>query len=360
MDKFGGFGGAPKFPNPKSIERLMRDWHATSGQSQPDLQALYMATLTLRRMGEGGINDQLGGGFSRYSVDEYWMIPHFEKMLYDNGALLAVYADAAVATGDRFYADIAARTAEWAIREMQSPEGGYYSSFDADSEGHEGKFYVWNRDEVRQALTDAEYAAFAARFGLDRSANFEGLWHLHVYQNDEENEALIESARAKLLAIRNARVWPARDEKVLTSWNAMMIRGMGIASRALGRADLAESATAALRFIHSKLWSNGKLLATYKDGHAHLNAYVDDYVFLADAILELQQTRFNSAELKFAGELLEVVLAHFVDADAGGLFFTSDDHETLIYRSKSFADDATPSGNGIAAFVLPTDGTPVR
>jgi uncharacterized protein YyaL (SSP411 family) len=361
--QFGGFGRAPKFPNPKAIERLLRDWHATSGKTQPDLQALYMATLTLRRMGEGGMNDQLGGGFSRYSVDEYWMIPHFEKMLYDNGALLAVYSDAAVATGDRFYADVAARTAEWAIREMQSPEGGYYSSFDADSEGHEGKFYVWDREEVRQALDDAEYTVFAARFGLDRPANFEGKWHLHIFQSIDEIaqnqqltpgkvESLIESARRKLLAIRNARTWPARDDKILTSWNALMIRGMAIASRALGRDDLAESATAALRFVHSKLWSNGKLLATYKDGLAHLNAYLDDYVFLVDAILELQQARFNSAELKFAGELLEVLLAHFADADAGGFFFTSDDHETLIYRSKSFTDDATPAGNGVAALVL--------
>jgi uncharacterized protein len=361
--QFGGFGRAPKFPNPKTIERLLRDWHATSGQTQPDLQALYMATLTLRRMGEGGINDQLGGGFSRYSVDEYWMIPHFEKMLYDNAALLAVYADATVATGDRFYAAVASRTADWAIREMQSPEGGYYCSFDADSEGHEGKFYVWSRDEVREALTDAEYAAFAARYGFDRAANFEGHWHLHIFQpveeiarerrlTSEDVEFLIESARAKLLAIRARRVWPGRDDKILTSWNAMMIRGMAIASRALGRADLAESATAALRFIHSKLWSNGKLLATYKDGRAHLNAYLDDYVFLVDAILELQQTRFDSAELKFASELLEVVLQHFVDADAGGFFFTSDDHESLIYRSKIFADDATPAGNGIAALVF--------
>jgi uncharacterized protein len=361
--KFGGFGGAPKFPNPRTTERLLRDWHATSGQTQPDLQALYMATLTLRRMGEGGINDQLGGGFSRYSVDEYWMIPHFEKMLYDNGALLAAYADAAVATGDRFYADVAARTAEWTVREMQSPEGGYYSSFDADSEGHEGRFYVWNRDQVREALIDAEYAVFAARFGFDRAANFEGQWHLHVFRTLEEIardqqltvgqvESLIESARTRLLAIRNARIWPARDDKILTSWNALMIRGMAIASRASGRDDLAESATAALRFIRSKLWNNGRLLATYKDGRAHLNAYLDDYVFLVDAILELQQTRFNSAELEFARELLEVVLGHFVDADAGGFFFTSDDHETLIHRSKSFADDATPAGNGIAAFVL--------
>src|ERR1700738_5269647 len=312
--QFGGFGKAPKFPNPKTIERLLADWTATSGKTQPDLQALYMATLTLRRMGEGGINDQLGGGFRRYSVDEYWMIPHFEKMLYDNGALLAVYADAAVATGDRFYADIAARTAEWAIREMQSPEGGYYSSFDADSEGHEGKFYVWNRDQVRQALDDVEWAVFAARFGLDRPANFEGQWHLHVFRTIEDIardqqltvgqvESLIESARTRLLAIRNARIWPARDEKILTSWHALMIRGVAIASRTLGRGDLAESATAALRFIRTRLWNNGRLLATYKDGRAHLNAYLDDYVFLVDAILELQQTRFNGAELEFAREL---------------------------------------------------------
>ncbi len=361
--RYGGFGSAPKFPNPKAIERLFRDWHATSGGAQPDLQALYMATLTLRRMGEGGINDQLGGGFSRYSVDDYWMIPHFEKMLYDNGALLSVYADAAVATGDTFYADVAARTADWAMREMQSPEGGYYSSFDADSEGHEGKFYVWNKDEVRRALTDSEYGVFAPHFGLDHEANFEGRWHLHVFQPIDaiardrqltpvEAKALLESARRKLLTIRGARTWPGRDEKILTSWNALMIRGMAVAARALERPDLAVSATAALRFVRENLWRNGRLLATCKDGRSHLNAYVDDYVFLADAILELQQTRFDGAELEFARELLEVVLKHFVDAGTGGFFFTSDDHETLIHRAKSFTDDAMPAGNGVASFVL--------
>lgn len=361
--KFGGFGGAPKFPHPKTIERLLRDWHATSANAEPDLQALYMATLTLRRMGEGGINDQLGGGFSRYSVDDFWMIPHFEKMLYDNGALLAVYADAAVATGDPFYAEVAAGTAEWAMREMQSPDGGYYSSFDADSEGHEGKFYVWDRDEVRAALSDAEYAVFAPRFGLDRSANFEGHWHLHVFQSIddiasgqglavEQVHALLESARQRLLAIRNTRIWPGRDEKILTSWNALMIRGMAIASRVLGRADLEQSATATLRFIRDRMWKDGRLLATCKDGRAHLNAYLDDYVFLADAILELQQTRFDGAEVEFARQLLDVVLQHFVDGAAGGFFFTSDDHEQLIHRSKSFTDDATPAGNAVAAFVL--------
>jgi uncharacterized protein YyaL (SSP411 family) len=358
----GGFGGAPKFPHPKTLQRLLRDWHASSNLLEPDLQALYRATLTLRRMGDGGINDQLGGGFARYSVDEYWMIPHFEKMLYDNGALLAVYAEAAVATGDAFYAHVAAQTAAWATREMQSPEGGYYSSYDADSEGHEGKFYVWDRDAVRQALAPDEYDAFAPHFGLDRPANFEGRWHLHVFQatedvaknlgrSVEEVEALLESARRKLLALRSTRVWPGRDDKILTSWNALMIQGMAIAARALDRPELAASATRALDFIRSTLWRDGRLLATYKDGRAHLNAYLDDYVYLADAVLELQQVRFRSDELAFARELLDAVLQHFTDSD-GGFFFTSDDHEALIHRSKSFSDDATPAGNGVAAFVL--------
>jgi uncharacterized protein len=359
----GGFGGAPKFPHPKTLERLLRDWHASAHALEPDLHALYMATLTLRRMGDGGINDQLGGGFARYSVDEYWMIPHFEKMLYDNGPLLAVYADAAAATGDTFYAAIAARTADWTLREMQAPEGGYYSSYDADSEGHEGKFYVWNKEEVQRALTPEEYSAFAPRFGLDRAPNFEGsAWHLHVFQSiedvarsigrsDEETTALLESSRRKLLAIRNGRVWPGRDDKILTSWSALMIRGMAVAARTLDRQDLAASATKALDFIRGTLWRDGRLLTTYKDGRAHLNAYLDDYVYLADAVLELQQVRFRSAELDFARELLDVVLQHFADPD-GGFFFTSDDHEILIHRSKSFSDDATPAGNGIAAFVL--------
>jgi uncharacterized protein len=358
----GGFGGAPKFPHPKTLERLLRDWHASAGLLEPDLQALYMATLTLRRMGDGGIYDQLGGGFSRYSVDEYWMIPHFEKMLYDNGALLAVYAQTALATGDPFYARIAAGTATWAIREMQAPEGGFYSSYDADSEGHEGKFYVWDRDAVRQAVTQEEFAAFAPHFGLDRPPNFEGRWHLHVFNSMEEvatrlgkpiaeTEALIDSARRKLLAIRNTRVWPGRDDKILTSWNALMIGGLAIAARTLDRPELATAATRALDFIRGTLWRDGRLLATYKDGRAHLNAYLDDYVYLADAVLELQQVRFKSDELAFARELLNVVLDHFTDLD-GGFFFTSDDHETLIHRSKSFGDDATPAGNGVAAFVL--------
>jgi uncharacterized protein len=359
----GGFGAAPKFPHPQSVEWLLRHWHDSASAPEPDLQALYMATLTLRRMGEGGINDQLGGGFYRYSVDEYWMIPHFEKMLYDNGSLLAAYADAALGTGDAFYAHVADATAAWVVREMQSPQGGYYSSLDADSEGHEGRFYVWDREQVRSALSAEEFAAFAAYFGLERPANFEARWHLYVsaplqdvarqlQRTPEQVEALLAAARVRLLALRATRVRPARDDKVLTSWNALMIRGMAVAARTLGRDDLAESASRALEFIRSALWRDGRLLATYMDGRAHLNAYLDDYAYLADAILELQQVRFRGDELALAQQLVEVMLRHFADHDAGGFYFTSDDHEALIHRSKVFADDATPAGNGIAARVL--------
>ena len=359
----GGFGGAPKFPHPLTIERLLRDWRASTAAAEPDLQALYMAGLTLRRMAEGGINDQLGGGFCRYSVDEYWMIPHFEKMLYDNGALLATYAQAALASGDTFYADVAMQTAQWALREMQSPQGGFYSSLDADSEGHEGKFYAWSRDEIAGALTADEFAVFAPYYGIDQPPNFEGRWHLRVCttreavaqttgRSPDEVAALLKTASARLLAVRAQRVRPARDEKILTSWNALMIRGMAIAARALGRDDLATSATRALDFIRRELWRDGRLLATSMDGRAHLNAYLDDYVYLADAVLELQQVRFRSEELAFARQLLEAVLRHFPDDAAGGFYFTSDDHETLIQRPKSFSDDAIPAGNGIAALVM--------
>ena len=361
--RYGGFGGAPKFPHPQTIEWLLRRWHASASAPEPDLQARHMATLTLRRMAEGGINDQLGGGFCRYSVDEFWMIPHFEKMLYDNGALLAAYAQAALATGDASHARVAGTIADWTLREMQSPEGGYYSSLDADSEGHEGKFYVWDRERVRAALTAEEFAVFAPRFGLDADANFEGRWHLRVAAGIEdlarltgrtaqEVEALLGAASAKLLDIRAQRVRPACDEKVLTSWNALMIRGMAIAARALSRHDLLDSVGRALDFIRSTLWRDGRLLATYMEGRAHLNAYLDDYVFLADALIELQQLRFRAEELELTRQLAEVVLAHFADGQAGGFYFTSDDHETLIHRMKTFGDDATPAGNGIAASVL--------
>src|SRR2546429_739913 len=291
------------------------------------------------------------------------MIPHFEKMLYDNGALLAVYAQAALAGSDPLYAHVTQETAAWTLREMQAPQGGYFSSLDADSEGHEGKFYVWDRSDIEAHLSAEEFAVFAPRYGLDQPANFEGRWHLHVAASLEDIArqagkpvaqiaALLDGARAKLLALRAGRVRPARDEKVLTSWNALMIRGLAIAARALGRDELGESASRALDFIRGTLWRDGRLLASWMDGRAHLNAYLDDYVYLVDAVLELQQLRFASPELEFARQLLEAVLQHFPDREAGGFFFTSADHEALIHRSKVFGDDATPSGNGIAARVL--------
>jgi len=359
---WGGFGGAPKFPHPPFIARLLRDWYASAGHDAPDLQALYMATLTLTRMAEGGLYDQLGGGFCRYSVDERWAIPHFEKMLYDNAQLLAVYAEAASATGEPLFRQVAERTADWLLREMRAVDNGFYSSLDADSEGHEGRYYVWTREQVRALLNDAEFAVAAAVFGLNEPPNFEGQWHLRIAQplqslaRDtgrplEELQALLESARGKLLAARAHRVRPGCDDKRLTSWNALTIRALAIAARLLGRADYAQAAGAALAFLRERHWRDGRLLATSAGGAARLGAYLDDHAFLADAILELACVRFDASELQFGIELLESTLRHFTDS-AGGFYFTADDHETLISRSKAHGDDALPSGNGVAAGTL--------
>lgn len=363
--QFGGFGAAPKFPHPTNIDFLLRQWRGTAGGGQPDLHSLYMATLTLKRMADGGIYDQLGGGFSRYSVDQYWMIPHFEKMLYDNGQLLRNYANAALATGEELFRRVTAETADWLIRDMQSPEGGYWSALDADSEGHEGKFYVWKPEQVAGLLSADDYPVFARRFGLDRAANFEGQdWHLHVFHSEEELggelqldvaevEKRLSRARRTLLEARNRRVWPGRDEKVLTAWNGLAIGGMAVAARALQRNEpadsLADSACRAVDFIREQCWREGRLLAAYKDGRARFPAYLDDYAFLLDGLLELLQTRWRSADLQFATELAEALLKHFEDRDGGGFFFTADDHEQLMHRSRSFSDEAVPAGNAIAA-----------
>jgi len=361
--EYGGFGGAPKFPHPTTLEFLLRHWRATAHDEQPDLQSLYMTTLTLTRMAEGGIYDQLGGGFCRYSVDQYWMIPHFEKMLYDNGPLLTLYAQTAIATGDPLFKRIAHETADWMMRDMQAREGGFWSTLDADSEGHEGKFYVWQREQVSELLTDSEYAVVAQRFGLDREPNFEGAWHLHAFRSMDEAaqlaglatpdaERTLNSARSKLLSVRNARIWPGRDEKILTSWNALAIKGFAIAARALQSDDLAASATRAVDFIRTNLWRNDRLLAVYKDGQAKIPAYLDDYAFLLDALVELLQTRWRASDLEFATQLGDAILQHFEDSERGGFFFTADDAEQLIHRPKSFADEAVPAGNGVAAFAL--------
>jgi uncharacterized protein YyaL (SSP411 family) len=291
------------------------------------------------------------------------MIPHFEKMLYDNGPLLALCAQAAIATGEGLFRRIAIETAEWALRDMRAPEGGFYSTLDADSEGHEGRFYVWDRREVEALLTPGEYAAFARRYGLDREPNFEGAWHLHCFVGVEqvaEEQGLtpaaaaevIDAARAKLLAVRDRRVWPGRDDKILTSWNGLMIRGLAVAARALGRPDLAAAAAGAVDFLRSRCVVDGELQASWKDGRARFTAYLDDHAFLLDAVLELLQARWRTDDLHFACWLADALLERFEDRERGGFWFTATGEDPPLQRPKGFADEATPAGNGIAALAL--------
>lgn len=355
----GGFGGAPKFPTPTNIERLLQHQEMYPGNPEH----LHMALHTLTQMARGGIYDHLGGGFCRYSVDDQWMIPHFEKMLYDNGPLLALYVTAWHLNGNPLFKQTATETAEWMMREMQSPQGGYYSSLDADSEGVEGKFYIWTPGQVEAALMPEEYRCFSPRYGLDGSPNFEGNWHLNVGQDMDEIaarlkldhervERIINGARQKLLSLREQRIHPGRDEKILTSWNALAIRGMSTAACYLGRSDFLDSAARSLEFIRQFMWRDGRLLATCKDGKAHLNAYLDDYSFLLDAVLHLLNAHWNTEWLQFALQLADSLLELFFDRDNGGFFFTSHDHERLIQRRKDYMDDALPSGNGVAALAL--------
>ena len=350
--EFGGFGAAPKFPHPTTLDRLLRHWRNTANDAEPDVEALFMAALTLARMAEGGLFDHVGGGFYRYSVDRHWQIPHFEKMLYDNGPLLAIFAQASIATGEALFAAAANATADWMLADMRDPNGGFYATRDADSEGHEGLYYLWEPDEVR-ALTGDDYEVFARRFGLDQAANFEGRWHLTVHEQvtDEEAEA-IERAKQALLEKRATRVAPARDEKQLTAWNALAIRGLAIAGSTLERPDLVAAAADAVDFLRRELMIDGRLLASFKDGKARFAAYLDDHAFLLDAVLELLQARWNTEHLEFARQLAELLLEHYEDKDHGGFWFTANDGEELIHRSKPLADEAVPSGNGIAAFAL--------
>jgi len=360
---YGGFGQAPKFPHPTSLELLLREWARGRDAGRPDAELLHIARVTLDAMAAGGLYDQLGGGFYRYSVDERWMIPHFEKMLYDNAQLLPLYADMAQITGEARYAEIARDTAAWVMREMQAPAGGYYSTLDADSEGHEGKFYVWSTEELRALVTDDEWDVLERRYGLTGQPNFEGAWHLNIRAAtsaiadqlqllESEVVARLKAAHTKLLDARAQRVRPGRDEKILTSWNGLMLGGMAHAGRLLSIPELVTSAERAFHFVRETLWRDGRLLATTKDGKSHLNAYLDDYVFLIAGGLELLQARFRADELEFVIALTEVVLKQFEDRASGGFYFTADDHERLVYRPKPTADEATPAGNGVAAQVL--------
>jgi len=346
----GGHVGAPKFPHCPEMELLL------------DLGEPQMAQFTLQRIAAGGIHDHLGGGFARYSVDERWEIPHFEKMLYDNAQLLPLYA--AFARDDGACAAAADGIVAWLAREMTAPHGGFTSALDADSEHEEGKFYVWQRDDVRALLDDAAFAVAERYYGFDRSPNFEhSAWNplaATTLENiaaqlgiaRDEAGARLERARAALFAARERRVRPGMDDKVLTAWNALMIAGLARASRLLHRPDWLALADKTLDHLRRDAWRDAKLFVKTGGDSARFPAFLDDYAFLLDALLELLQCRWSDADLVLATQLADALLERFEDREHGGFFFTAHDHERLIQRQKPWPDEATPSGNGVAARAL--------
>lgn len=357
----GGFGGAPKFPNPMNLEYLLR-YHEHTG----DEQALHVVTYTLKKMANGGIYDQIGGGFARYSVDAQWLVPHFEKMLYDNAQLSRLYLHTYQVTGDAFYRIVAEDIYDYILREMTLPEGGFYSATDADSEGEEGKFFVWTLDEIREALAPLEdelpnaVEIAIAYYGITAGGNFEGSNILHV-TNDAETvaerlnmpledfQAALAQVKDRLYAARTSRVYPGLDDKVLTAWNSMMLASLAEAARVLGREDYLSAAERAGDFLLENVFiAGGRLYRTYKNGQARLNGYLEDYAHMMDAMLELYQSTYMEKWFAPARLLADAVIEHF-SADDGGFYDTSDDHESLIVRPRQLQDSASPSGNSMAA-----------
>ncbi len=351
---YGGFGRAPKFPQPMNLEFLLRSYARTRSK-----ETLAMVLFTLQKMARGGIYDQIGGGFHRYSVDQIWLVPHFEKMLYDNAQLSRVYLHAWQITHDEFYRRIAEDIYDYILREMTSPEGGFYSTTDADSEGEEGKFFVWSKEELEQVL--GEDARIAVEYwGVTSRGNFEGHNILHVPNDDEvvaqrlnlttdELRAKIADMKQKLYTIREQRVHPGLDDKILTAWNGMMLASLAEGARVLDRADYREVAVRNGEFLLRELMTeDGRLLRTYKAGERKINGYLEDYANLIDGLLELYQTTFDERWFVEARRLADVVLERFM-ADDGGFFDTSNDHERLIVRPRNMQDNATPSGNNLMA-----------
>jgi len=357
--RWGGFGAAPKFPHPMDLQLLLRYWHRTG-----HAESLEMVRTTLDRMAAGGIYDHLGGGFARYSVDARWLVPHFEKMLYDNALLAGVYVEAFQATGDANYAQVARETIEYVLRDMTGPEGGFYSAEDADSEGHEGKFYVWTPDEIEAVLGDDAGATFGRVFDVSDSGNFEGTNILNLPKTLAQSAAILgrdaddlaqelTASRAKLFAVREGRIHPGKDDKVLVAWNGLMIDALARAAAALGEPRYAAAAAKAADFMRTKLLrADGRLLHTYRHGTAKLDAYLDDYACLANGLMSLYEATFDATHLAEAARLLDIVLGHFADPLAGGFFYTADDHEQLIARNKDATDASVPSASGITAFAL--------
>jgi uncharacterized protein YyaL (SSP411 family) len=362
----GGFGGAPKFPGTMALEVLLRlHLHRSKGElaSASERNELAMVELSLQRMAQGGLYDQLGGGFHRYSVDDKWLAPHFEKMLYDNALLSRLYLHAYLVTGKAFYRRIVEETLDYIAREMTSPEGGFYSTQDADSEGEEGKFFLWTPAEVRAALPGEDAELFMRYYDVTERGNFEGKNILHITRAVQEvaesagvSEEFFRESRKRslrtLFARREHRVKPARDEKILTSWNGLMLRSFAEAARALGRTDYLSVASKNADFLLSKLQRDGRLLRTYKDGRARLNGYLEDYAFLADGLLALYEASFDLRAFREARRLIDEAVKLFADEQNGGFFDTGHDHETLINRPKELMDNATPSGNSVATDVL--------
>ncbi len=346
-----------------SLDFLLRQNHRSENAA-----ILAAVELTLEKMAKGGIYDQLGGGFHRYSVDERWLVPHFEKMLYDNALLTRIYIDAWLVTGKELYRKVAIETLDYVRREMTDETGGFYSTQDADSEGEEGKFFVWTTEEVEALLGPEDAPIFSRYFDISSIGNFEGHNILHVdlepgvvgklfNVSPERLADVIERGRRILFQEREKRVKPARDEKMLTAWNALMLRSFADAARAFGSAEYTAVATRNAEFlmrVMSYRTEDGalRLMRTHKDGKSRLNGYLEDYAYLADALLSLYEATFEIRWFKDARALVESMINNFWDKEHGTFYFTSDDHEALITRTKDVYDNATPSGNSVAADVL--------
>jgi uncharacterized protein len=371
----GGFGGAPKFPHSADVSFLLR-YHRRTGNPE----ALRMAVLSLEKMARGGIRDHLGGGFHRYSVDARWLVPHFEKMLYDNALLARTYLEAAQAVAPlqaspaipaggkvagAFFREVASETLDWVLREMTSPEGGFYSSLDADSEGEEGKFYVWTPEEIETLLGTPEAAHFCAVYDVTPQGNFEhGRSILHLERplleaaaglGMEEGDLRLRlaAARARLLQAREGRVRPGRDEKILADWNGLMISAMAFGGRLLDAPRYLEAGTRAAGLILGRMRREGRLLHSYKDGEARHAAHLTDYANLLAALLDLYEATFDPRWVQEAGALASVMVDSFSGDGEEGLFFTARDHERLIARTRESNDGAIPAGASVAALALP-------
>jgi uncharacterized protein YyaL (SSP411 family) len=344
-ERRGGSEGAPKFPQPMNWEFLLRFWRRTGNP-----RARQLVETTLTRMARGGIYDQLGGGFHRYSVDADWLVPHFEKMLYDNGQLASLYLHGWLAFGNGEYRRICEETLDYVLREMTDPAGGFYSAQDADSEGHEGRFFVWTADEIVDVLGREEAAIALPYWGVDRGSNFEGKNILWV--PGEPAPERVAGARSRLLEARERRVHPGRDDKVLAAWNGLACRALAEAGRALGRADYVAAAVKNASFVLTAMRADGRLLRTWKDGGAKLKGYLEDYAMVAAGLVEVYEATFERRWLDEARRLADELLRLFWDEEVGGFYDTGIDHERLIVRPRNLFDNAVPSGSSVAIEML--------